>query len=140
MASFNKVILIGHLTADPDLKQTQSGLSVTTFSIGVNRKGAKDGAQAADFITIVAWRNTAEFITKYFKKGNPILICGQIQTRTWNDKDGNKRYATEVVADEAAFVAPQEQTNATAAPAYNPYDNSKQTQYEEIPNDERLPF
>ncbi len=142
MASFNKVILIGHLTADPELKQTQSGVSVTTFSIGVNRKGAKEGAQAADFITVVAWRNTAEFITRYFRKGQPILVCGQLQTRTWTDNQGNKRYATEVVADEAAFVAPQDQASTNAAPAYNPYgrNENQQAQYEEIPSDESLPF
>jgi single-strand DNA-binding protein len=105
MASLNKVILIGHLTADPELKQTPSGVSVTSFSIGVTRKFARAGEQAqSDFISIVAWRTTAEFITKYFRKGNAICICGSIQTRTWTANDGSKRYITEVVADEATFV------------------------------------
>lgn len=143
MASFNKVILIGHLTADPELKQTQSGVSVTSFSIGVNRRfKSENGQQDCDFITVVAWRNTAEFITRYFRKGQPILVCGQLQTRTWTDNQGSKRYATEVVADEANFVAPQEQASTNAAPAYNPYERNEyqQAQYEEIPSDESLPF
>ena len=101
MASFNKVILIGHLTADPELKQTTSGLPVTSFSIGVNRRFTKQGEQPqTDFINIVCWRQTAEFVARYFTKGKPILICGSLQTRSWVDKDGNKRYTTEVVADE----------------------------------------
>ncbi|MFR5864005.1 MAG: single-stranded DNA-binding protein [Acutalibacteraceae bacterium] len=105
MASFNKVILIGHLTADPELKQTTSGLPVTSFSIGVNRRFTKQGEQPqTDFINIVCWRQTAEFVARYFTKGKPILICGSLQTRSWVDKDGNKRYTTEVVADEATFV------------------------------------
>lgn len=106
--NLNKVILAGHLTATPELKQTPNGLSVTSFSIAVNRRGAKgaDGQpqNAVDFINLVAWRNTAEFITRYFKKGSAICVTGNIQTRTWNDQQGNKRYATEVVVDEAFFV------------------------------------
>ena len=98
MASFNKVILIGHLTADPELKQTTSGLPVTSFSIGVNRRFTKQGEQPqTDFINIVCWRQTAEFVARYFTKGKPILICGSLQTRSWVDKDGNKRYTTEDV-------------------------------------------
>ena len=101
MASFNKVILIGHLTADPELKQTTSGVPVTSFSIGVNRRFTRQGEQPqTDFINIVCWRQTAEFVARYFTKGKPILICGSLQTRSWVDKDGNKRYTTEVVADE----------------------------------------
>lgn len=103
MASFNKVILIGNMTADPELKQTQSGTSVCTFSIAVNRKMAKNNE--CDFINIVTWRQQAEFVSRYFKKGIPILVCGQLQTRTWTDNQGQKSYATEVVADEIAFVS-----------------------------------
>ncbi len=92
MASLNKVILIGHLTADPELKQTPSGVSVTSFSIGVTRRFQRQGEQPqSDFINIVAWRSTAEFITKYFRKGSAICICGSIQTRTWTANDGSKR-------------------------------------------------
>ena len=87
MASFNKVILIGNMTADPELKQTAAGVSVCSFSIAVNRRFAKteQGQQTVDFINIVTWRQSAEFVSRYFKKGNPILVCGQIQTRTWTD-------------------------------------------------------
>lgn len=142
MASFNKVILIGNMTADPELKNTQSGISVCTFSIAVNRKFSKEGEQACDFITIQAWRQTAEFVTRYFKKGKPILVCGQLQTRTWTDKDGNKRYATEVVADEVSFVGNKESsTEAKSEPStYMPEAYSSQPQFEEVPNDGDLPF
>lgn len=159
--SFNKVILIGNLTADPELKQTNAGTSVCSFSIAVNRRFSKDGEQACDFINIQAWRQTAEFVAKYFTKGKPILVCGQLQTRTWTDKEGNKRYATEVVADEVSFVGNND--NATAQknePAVNvpnptqwgnggsytpsaytqPGFNTNTPQFEEIPGDERLPF
>ena len=108
MASFNKVILMGNMTADPELKQTTAGTSVCSFSIAVNRRFAKSeqGQQSVDFINIVTWRQSAEFVSRYFKKGNPILVCGQLQTRTWTDNQGAKRYATEVVADEVSFVGP----------------------------------
>ncbi len=105
MASFNKVILIGHMVADPELKTTQSGISVCSFSIGVSRRFVKDSeSQQTDFINIVAWRQQAEFVTKYFRKGMAILICGSLQTRSWTDQNGQKRYATDVVADEISFV------------------------------------
>ena len=102
--NFNKVILGGRLTADPELKTTQSGTTVTTFSVAVNRKVAKDQEQKTDFITCVAWRQTAEFIARYFRKGSCICVTGSLQQRQWQDKDGNKRYATEVIVDEANFV------------------------------------
>lgn len=151
MASFNKVILIGNLTADPELKQSQSGTSVCSFSIAVNRKYNKDGNNEVDFITVVAWRSQAEFVCKYFKKGKPILVCGQLQTRSWTDKQGQKRYATEVVADEVSFVGnadnASEAKESTPAPflpgttAYvpNAYGANSQN-FEEIPSDEGLPF
>lgn len=155
--AFNKVILIGNMTADPELKQTQGGLSICSFSIAVNRRFAKaeQGQQTTDFITIVAWRQQAAFVTRYFKKGNPILVCGQLQTRTWTDNQGNKRYATEVVADEVAFVG--NNSNNTAAknePSVNIPDprqwgngsytptayTSNNQNFEEIPEDGSLPF
>ena len=142
MASFNKVILIGNMTSDPELKQTQSGIPVCSFSIAVNRKFSKDSEQACDFISIVAWRQQAEFICKYFKKGMPILICGPLQTRNWTDKDGNKRYATEVVADEVSFVnAKDNSAEGKSEPTtYMPSAYTSQTQFEEVPNDGDLPF
>ena len=101
MANFNlnKVILGGRVTADPELKHTPQGISVCSFSIAVNRR-SKDGQAPADFINCQAWRATAEFISRYFKKGSSICLVGSLQTRTWNDQNGNKRYATEVIADE----------------------------------------
>lgn len=102
--NFNKVILGGRLTADIELKQTPSGVSVCSFSIAVNRKYSIGGEQQTDFINCQAWRGTAEFISKYFKKGSAICVTGSIQTRSWDDQNGNKRYATEVVIDEAMFV------------------------------------
>ena len=139
--AFNKVILIGNLTADPELKQTPSGISVCSFTIAVNRKMAKNGE--CDFINIQAWRQTAEFVSRYFKKGKPILVCGQLQTRQYEDKQGNKRTATEVVADEVSFVGNNdnsaEHKNDTA---YTPpvYNGNTTPQFEEVAVDSALPF
>ena len=104
--NFNKVILGGRLTADPELKTTPSGISVTSFTVAVNRRfGGKNGEDAqADFFNVTAWRQTAEFITRYFRKASSICVVGSIQTRTWIDQNGQKRFATEIVADEAYFV------------------------------------
>jgi single-strand DNA-binding protein len=153
MASFNKVILIGNMTADPELKQTTSGVSVCSFSIAVNRRFAKpdQAQQNVDFINVVTWRQQADFVSRYFKKGNPILICGQLQTRSWNDAQGQKRYATEVVADEVSFVAPASQNGQTSANnasgSYTPdaygapaFNSAPSANFEEIPNDGDLPF
>lgn len=137
--AFNKVILVGNMTADPELKQTQGGLSVSSFSIAVNRRFSKDGEQACDFINIVAWKQQAEFVTRYFKKGQAILVCGQLQTRTWTDNQGQKRYATEVVADEVSFVG-NSSSNTEAKPYVpNAYTSNNQN-FEAIPNDGTLPF
>ena len=144
MASFNKVILVGHLTADVELKQTQSGVSVCTFSIGVNRCVAKDAQPETDFINIVAWRNTAEFISRFFHKGDPILVCGHIQTRNYTDNHGNKRYVTEVVADEATFVSSKNERNGNTVATYTPdaYTNTDSVtpKFESISEEEDLPF
>ena len=140
MASLNKVILIGHLTADPELKQTQSGTNVTSFTIGVTRKFSKEGQPSSDFINIVAWRQTAEFVCKFFKKVNPICICGSIQTRSYDAQDGTKRYVTEVLADEVSFVE-KRGSGETAAPA--PANTAKEEavpQFEELAPDGDLPF
>ena len=107
--NLNKVVLAGRVTADIELKQTPSGVSVASFSIAVNRRYVSKGTDAqaqpqADFINVTAWRTTAEFISKYFHKGSAICITGSIQTRKWQDQQGNNRYSTEVVADEAMFV------------------------------------
>lgn len=103
--NLNKTILGGRLTSDIELKQTPSGVSVCSFTLAVNRRYQKEGEQQqTDFINCVAWRNTAEFISRYFRKGSSLCIVGNIQTRTWTDQNNQKRYATEVIVDEALFV------------------------------------
>lgn len=147
MADLNKVILMGHITADPELRQTQSGTSVCSFSIGINRRYSKEQAQqGVDFINIVAWRQQAEFVTRYFKKGSSIIVCGSLQTRNWTDNNGQKRYATEVVADEVSFGSSKENSGETKnnAPTqpYMPsaYSTQNGQNFEEIPSDVGLPF
>lgn len=140
--NLNKVILAGRLTADPELKQTTSGISVVSFTIAVNRKYSKE-QQQPDWISVIAWRQTAEFISRYFKKGSAICIVGTIQTRSWQDQQGQKRYATEVVADEAMFVDSKSdnQPAANGAIGYVPEAYaSTAPKFEEIPPDEDLPF
>lgn len=100
----NKAYLIGRLAADPELKQTGNGVLVVSFTIAVDRTHSKDSDHQTDWIDIVAWRNTAEFICKYFHKGSPIVIDGSIQTRDWEDKGGNKRKSVEIRADNVEFV------------------------------------
>ena len=138
MASLNKVILIGNLTADPEVKQTQSGLSVVSFTIAVNRRVSKEAEQKTDFINIVAWRKTAEFVGQYFKKGKPILVCGSIQTRSYKDKNDNKRIAVEVLADEVGFV----ESKAAEAPSstYEPEAYGAPKMEEVNLDEEDLPF
>ena len=153
MADLNKVILMGHMTADPELKQTPSGISVCSFSIGVNRRysRAEQGQQSVDFINIVSWRQQAEFVSRYFKKGSCIVVCGSLQTRKWTDNQGQNRYATEVVADEVSFGAPASANQGNEArpqgQSYTPsaygapsFDSTPSANFEEIPGDESLPF
>ncbi len=164
MASFNKVILIGNLTADVELKHTASGVPVCSFTIAVNRPFVKAGEQKCDFFTIQTWRHQAEFVTKFFTKGKPILVCGHLQTRNWTDKEGHKRTSMEIVADELQFVGHNEATedkpkpaqpnmpsDYANAPSVIPGVNAKggkqmqfstpvSQQFEEMPNDEGLPF
>lgn len=113
---FNIVVLTGRLTADPELKTTQSGLSVTSFSIAVDRRFGSGEERQTDFINIVAWRQQAEFVAKYFKKGNLIGIEGSIQTRKYTDKNGNNRTAFEVVANNIQFVESKRDSASAAMP------------------------
>ena len=124
--NFNKVILGGHIANDFELKSTPSGISVTSFTVAVNRSyRAKNGEQPqADFINVTAWRNTAEFITRHFHKASSICIVGSIQTRSYTDKQGQKRYATEVVADEAYFVDSKSEADSRLPASQNKPDNS----------------
>ena len=107
--NLNKVVLCGRLTADPELKQTQNGVAVVTFTLAVNRRfqsrtADAAGGQQADFISLVAWRQTAEFISKYFKKGSALCVTGSIQTRSWQDQQGQERTITEIRAEVVRFL------------------------------------
>ena len=102
--NFNQITIAGRLTADPELKQTQSGISVTSFTVAVNRRAKKGEEAVADFLPCVAWRQTAEFITKFFRKGSAICVTGSLQMRKWQDQNGNNRIAFEILTDEAFFV------------------------------------
>ena len=118
MSGLNKVILMGNLTRDPDFKTTPSGVSVTTFSIAVGRRFAKQGDEVtADFFNIVAWRNTAEFVANYFSKGKGIVVVGSLQNRSWIDQNGQKHYVTEVIADECYFAGGKNDGEAVAPTA-----------------------
>ncbi len=136
---FNLVVLTGRLTADPELKTTTNGIPVTTFSIAVNRNYRAGEEQQTDFINIVAWRQRAEFITKYFKKGSLIGIEGSIQTRRYQDKNGNNRTIFEVVVNNAQFVESKRDGATTNEPAS--YSNADASDFAEIGGmDDDLPF
>lgn len=101
----NKVIMMGRLTKDPDIRATASGVSVASFTLAVNRRFAKKDAEAtADFFNIIAWQNQAEFARNYLKKGLQIVVVGRLQNRSWEGQDGVKRYATDVIAEEIYFA------------------------------------
>ena len=151
--NLNKVVLAGHLTATPELRQTPNGVSVTSFSIAINRRFSRnaEGGQPqanVDFVNCVAWRNTADFITRYFKKGSAICITGSIQTRNWTDQQGAKRYSTEVLAEEAHFV----DSNGQGGTGFVNQDSFEQSapqfssapaaapQFEDMSNEDDLPF
>ena len=142
MATLNKVILIGNLTADPELKQTPAGVPVVSFTIAVNRKYQKEeGQQTADFISIVAWRKTADFVAQWFKKGKPILVCGALQSRSYTDNQGNKRYVTEVVADEVGFVEGKSENGGnTYTPEAYTNTGTSAPKFESVSDEDDLPF
>lgn len=118
MANFNlnKVILGGRMTADPVLKVTPSGVQVCNFSIAVNRRFAeeKGGEKAADFFNVTCWRQTAEFVSRYFRKASSICVVGSIHTRSWVDQTGQKKFGVDIVADEAYFVDAKAEMPGTA--------------------------
>lgn len=127
----NNVVLMGRLTAAPELRTTANGNSVAAFTLAVDRRYQQGGEKKADFINCVAWRSTAEFITKYFSKGSLIAVTGEIQTRNFEDKNGNKRTAVEVIVDEASFCG--EKNNNSSAPESAPVTPNNQY-------DDDLPF
>ena len=146
--NLNKVILAGRLTADPELKKTQmNDTSVCSFTIAVNRRFTKQGDQPqADFINCVAWRQQAELLSRYFRKGSSVCIVGNIQNRSWTDQQGNKRYTTEVIVDELNFVdskgeGPNREFSQEAPVQTPAYSTAPQemTQFDEADEDD-LPF
>lgn len=130
----NKAMLMGRLTKDPELRYTNNNTPVCSFSLAVNRRFSKPGEEKqADFINIVAWDKHGEFCSKYFKKGQQVVVVGRIQTRTWDDEKGVRRYATEVVSEEAYFADSKRDTESEArssgsessAPGFFPADNGE---------------
>lgn len=163
----NRVILMGRLVSDPELKTTGTGISVTSFRIAVDRNYVKQGEERkADFFDIVCWRNTAEFVCRYFGKGSLIAVEGQLQSRTYQAKDGSNRYVVEVVADNVSFTGERRdnsggfnqsyggnqnygnqsyggnQSYQQEAPAQQPasYQSGANADFEEMPLDDDLPF
>ncbi|MCH5298147.1 MAG: single-stranded DNA-binding protein [Ruminococcus sp.] len=156
----NRVILMGRLVADPELKTTASGVSVTSFRIAVDRSYVKNGEERkADFIDIVCWRQTAEFVCRYFGKGSLIALEGQLQSRTYQAKDGTNRYVTEVVADNVSFTGERRDSgNSYGGQSYNQgynqsynapaessapapsYQNGSNSDFQLMPDTDDLPF
>ena len=132
----NVIVIMGRLTKDPELRTTQSGISVTSFSVAVNRSYSKDGNNQTDFINCVAWRNNAEFITKYFGKGQMIAIRGSLQQSSYTDKDGNKRTTYDVVVESADFCGSKSEEEKPDI-----FSNVDTTDFEDISMDDKdLPF
>lgn len=146
--NFNKVMIGGRLTADPENSQTTSGISVTKFSVAVNRRFAKDASQQqTDFFNVTAWRATADFVSKYFKKGSSIFVIGTLQNRSWTDQNGQKRYATDIVADEVSFVDSRSESSSSGQYVPDSYNaepsfsgGAEAPKFEEIKGDDDLPF
>ena len=130
----NKAILVGRLTRDPELKSTANGTNVCSFSVAVNRRYKNaEGNYDADFINCTAWRQTAEFVSKYFTKSRMIGVVGSIQTRNYDDKDGKKVYVTEVAADEVYFVESKGDNNNNTAPVAGVNDFAPIDDTDELP-------
>ena len=145
----NIAALVGRLTADPELRHTPNGIPVTRFSIAVGRTFVKSGEERqTDFIDIVAWRSTAEFVTKYLKKGQLIAVEGSIQTRTYQDKDGNKRKAFEIMANNVHSVGSKKDSSNNSSQfggninseAHTAYVSGNDSDFQEIQSDDDLPF
>lgn len=146
---YNRIILVGRLTADPELKQTPSGVPVTSFSLAVNRSYVpKGGERQTDFFDVVAWRTTAEFISRYFSKGKLILVEGSMESRTYVDKQGQNRRVWEMIADSAHFVEPKSASPGSPLPiadgaAMQPapaYSSGAAEDFSDIDDDGDLPF
>ena len=148
----NCAVIMGRLVADPELRTTTSGISVTSFRVAVDRSFVRQGEERqADFIDVVAWRQTAEFVTRFFRKGSMIAVQGSIQTRNYEDRNGNKRTAVEIVADNVSFCGSKAESGSAGAPAPR-YDEPARPQsapafasggmgdFNDIQDDDELPF
>lgn len=133
----NTITIMGRLTRDPEIRHTDSGVSVASFSLAVDRDfgNRETGEKETDFIDVVAWRNTAEFVSKYFSKGRMAVVSGRLQIRSWTDKDGNKRRSAEVVADNVYFGDSKRDSSSAPAPAPAQDDYAMLTD-----EDSNLPF
>ena len=137
----NKVILVGNLTRDPEYQTTPSGVALARFSIAVQRRYANaDGNREADFINLIAWRNQADFVNKYFKKGSRIGVVGSLQSRSYEANDGTKRSVTEVVVEDIEFVGPKQDDGAREYAPFEPKGISSDKPVLEPVEDEDLPF
>ena len=149
----NQIVIMGRLTRDPELRRTGSGIAVTSFTLAVDRdfSGKDSGEKETDFIDCVAWRQTGEFVSKYFSKGRMAVVTGRLQIRGWTDKDGNKRRTAEVIADSVYFGDSKKESdsgssyggNSYNAPGYNApgYVGPPRNDFAEIEDeDEQLPF
>jgi single-strand DNA-binding protein len=149
----NVAVVMGRLVADPELRHTPNDIAVTSFTLAVDRSYVKSGAERqTDFIDIVAWRNTAEFVCRYFRKGQMMAVHGSIQTRTYTDNNGNKRKAFEIVADDVSFADSKRDNSGNTGgnveyskpPVFNEpapaYSSGSSADFEEIVGDDDLPF
>ncbi len=142
----NKVFIMGNISNEVELKQTTNGTSVCSFNIAVNRYTKDPTEKKVDFFTVVAWGPKAEFVCRYFKKGQAIIVCGRLENREWQDKQGNKRISTEIIAEEISFAGNKESTtdakNSEPTQPYMPsaYATENSQNFEEIAGDESLPF
>ena len=146
--SLNMIVIQGRLTRDPELRRTGSGLAVASFTVAVDRDwpNKETGEKETDFIDCVAWRQTGEFVSKYFAKGSMIVVSGRLQIRPWTDKDGNKRKTAEIVADNVYFgESKKKETIATTSPSYGSYIpyggfTAPASEFAMLDDDEQLPF
>lgn len=137
----NVAALMGRITQEPELRHTANDVAVTTITIAVDRDYAPKGQdRQADFIDVIAWRSTAEYICKYFSKGQLVAVQGSIQTRSYNDRDGNKRKAFEIVADSVHFAGSKPSGNSGGSPAAGQPQNTGGDDFEEVPPGDDLPF
>ena len=123
----NHIVIMGRLTRDPELRSTQSGVNVASFTVAVDRDfGGRDGGERqTDFIDCVAWRSTGEFVSKYFRKGSMIVVSGRLQSRKWQDRDGNNRTSWEISADNVYFGESRRDSGETRGDSYGAYDGGR---------------